>query len=76
MTKTIDKTTGFEDALEQLNQTVQTLESGDLQLEQALAQFEHGLKLSQHCQQILNKTEQQVKILMEDNQTLEPFETE
>lgn len=53
----------FEAALEQLQQTVKKLESGELTLEQALQNFESGVKLTRHCQQQLSAAEQKIELL-------------
>lgn len=58
----------FESALEQLQQTVKKLESGELSLDQSLAQFEDGVRLSRLCQEQLSAAEQRVEILMKSNQ--------
>lgn len=62
----------FEASLQSLEQAVQKLESGELDLEQALEQFELGIKLGNHCQSVLQKTEQKVQQLINDKLT--PFE--
>jgi exodeoxyribonuclease VII small subunit len=54
----------FEVALEQLQNTVKKLESGELTLEQSLQQFEEGVKLTRTCQEQLNAAEKRVEILM------------
>ena len=56
---------GFEAALEQLQQTVRKMESGDLSLEESLKSFEEGVRLSRICQQRLTTAEQRVEILMQ-----------
>lgn len=67
----------FEAALEQLQQTVKRLESGELSLEQALQFFETGVKLTRICQERLSAAEQRVEILMKDQPDgraeLQPF---
>jgi exodeoxyribonuclease VII small subunit len=57
----------FEVAIEQLQQTVKRLESGELNLEQALQQFEEGVKLTRVCQEHLNVAEQRVEVLMKSH---------
>ncbi|AOS95770.1 Exodeoxyribonuclease 7 small subunit [Microbulbifer aggregans] len=71
------KAATFEQALEELEQLVERLEAGDLPLEEALADFERGVKLTRECQQKLASAEQKVKVLMEQNGTVQeaPFET-
>lgn len=54
----------FETALERLQLSVKQLESGELSLEQSLAQFEEGVKLTRICQEYLQSAEQRVEVLM------------
>lgn len=58
------KSITFETALEELQGVVKKLESGELSLEQALQQFERGVKLTRACQERLVAAEQKVEILM------------
>ncbi|MFT7559421.1 MAG: exodeoxyribonuclease VII small subunit [Flavobacteriales bacterium] len=57
----------FEKNLEQLEIIVDDLESGELSLEEALKQFEQGVKMTQACQQALTSAEQRVTELVEKN---------
>ena len=68
----------FEDAIQQLEQLVEAMESGDMSLDDSLQAFEKGIKLTRTCQQSLDEAEQKVKILLENNTKaeLEPFEHE
>ena len=69
----------FEKAMQELEQIVQELESGDLPLEKALKKFEDGIKLSKSCSQKLDETEKKISLLVQDHdgQVAEkPFETE
>ncbi len=54
----------FEDSLERLSHIVEELESGDLTLEQSLARFEEGVKLSHQSQVRLNAAESRVEELL------------
>ena len=56
----------FERSLEQLEQLVERLEQGDLPLEEALAAFERGVKLTRECQTALRAAEQKVEILLRE----------
>ncbi|MBW1698251.1 MAG: exodeoxyribonuclease VII small subunit [Deltaproteobacteria bacterium] len=56
----------FEDAMKELEQIVQELESGDLPLEKALKKFEDGVELSKFCSRKLDETEKKITILLED----------
>ena len=57
----------FEKALEELEGIVESLESGDLSLENSLKSFEKGIKLARQCQEHLSKAELQVQKLIEEN---------
>jgi exodeoxyribonuclease VII small subunit len=62
----------LEQSLEDLEQLVEKLESGDLSLEQALAEFERGIKLTRQCQSALKEAEQKVEILLKNTADAEP----
>lgn len=57
----------FEESLNELDTIVQSLEQGELNLEESMALFERGLNLSQVSQVKLQTAEQKVKILLEKN---------
>jgi exodeoxyribonuclease VII small subunit len=63
---------GLEKSLEELEAIVTRLENGDLPLEQALKEFEHGVKLTRRCQAALRAAEQKVEILLKKTATAEP----
>jgi len=58
----------FEDALHDLEETVQRLESGELSLEDALVAFERGVGLVRVLNEKLAAVEQRVEVLMRDSQ--------
>ena len=57
----------FEQAMKQLEQIVQDLESGDMPLDKAIKKFEEGIQLSKFCTQKLDETEKKITILMQDS---------
>jgi len=59
----------FEESLNELDTIVQSLEQGELSLEESMALFERGLNLSQLSQVKLQAAEQKVQILLEKNGT-------
>lgn len=59
------KTVNFETSLSELEKLVQSMESGELSLEDSLKAFENGMQLSRDCQQALADAEQKVQLLME-----------
>jgi exodeoxyribonuclease VII small subunit len=63
----------IESRLSELETILEELESGDLELDQALKKFEQGVKLSRECQKTLEDAELKIKILM-DNELKETDE--
>jgi exodeoxyribonuclease VII small subunit len=55
-------------ALEELEATVEQLESGELSLEEALAAFEKGVGLVKYCNQKLTDAERKVELLVKDKE--------
>lgn len=68
----------FEDALKRLEEIVDTLEAGEVPLEKAIDLFQDGMLLSQVCSQKLDKVEQKIETLLEENGGLaiKPLELE
>lgn len=75
MPKRSQKQPEFETALAELEKLVETMEQGDLSLDESLKQFERGVQLTRSCQQALKDAEQKVQILLEKNgqETLQPL---
>ncbi len=57
----------FETALKKLEAIVQNLESGDLSLEQALKQYEEGVKMADICSKRLSEAQKRVEVLVKTN---------
>jgi exodeoxyribonuclease VII small subunit len=57
-----DKQT-FEEAFTELRQTVESLEAGNLSLEEATKLFDRGMKLAKACNELLSSAELQVSRL-------------
>jgi len=53
----------FEQSLEELEQLVEKMETGDLSLEQSLSAYERGVSLYRQCQQALEQAELRVRLL-------------
>ena len=66
----------FEKSLTELESLVERLESGELSLDESLAQFKRGVELTRHCQDVLNKAQQTVEKLLDivDESTAVPFD--
>ncbi|MDU4093519.1 MAG: exodeoxyribonuclease VII small subunit [Pantoea sp.] len=75
MPKKAEQPISFETSLQQLEQIVTRLESGDLPLEEALNEFERGVQLAKTGQKTLQQAEQRVQILLNDDKdaALTPF---
>ena len=58
----------FEEAIADLEQVVEQLESGDLSLEDSLEAFEKGVGLVRYCNQKLSQVEKKVELLVKDKQ--------
>jgi exodeoxyribonuclease VII small subunit len=70
------KAEDFEQQLSNLEALVESLESGDLSLEDSLKSFEQGIKVARECQTALKQAEQKVELLMRQGDELvsQPFE--
>ena len=55
----------YADAVQQLEQLVSGLESGQLPLEELLGQYQRGTELLKYCRSRLQAVEEQVKLLDE-----------
>ena len=64
----------YEEALEQLEEIINTLELGEQTLENSIVLYERGQILARRCSYLLNQAELKVKILSGDD--LEDFEPE
>ena len=61
----------YEAALEELEQLIGRIESGQLPLEQLLVGYQRGAQLLQFCRDKLQAVEHQIKVL--DEGTLKPW---
>ena len=57
------ETLSFEEAYAQLEAAVNALQDGQMPLERALHYYEKGMKLAQHCNELLQKAELRVQQL-------------
>jgi exodeoxyribonuclease VII small subunit len=62
----------FEEALSELEELVDSLEQGDLSLEESLKSFERGVALARACQEALTRAEQKVAMLSSTEPDAEP----
>jgi len=61
--KKLSPKTSFEDALQELEDVANKLESGELGLDDSIKEFEKGIKLARYCQQKLEEAERKIEIL-------------
>ena len=69
----------FEESLKKLESIVETLEKGDLSLEDSIKLFEEGVGLSAACKKELDEAEGKVQILIKQrdgSSKTEPFPPE
>ena len=68
----------FEQALERLEYIVKAMEAGEMPLDEAIAAFQEGMKLSQICRVKLDEAEQKIETLVADANgfSKKPFQTE
>lgn len=64
----------FEEAVARLEAIVQQLESGGENLEQSLALFEEGIRLSRRCEEILQQAEGRIEELIGEAEQPPPGE--
>jgi exodeoxyribonuclease VII small subunit len=69
---------GFDQVLASLRGVVERLEGGNLSLEQSLAAFEEGVRLSRRGAQILDAAEHRIDVLLKDESGAKvvPFDAE
>ncbi len=67
MTKKPTKSLAFEETLKELETIISKLEVGSLPLDEALNEFEKGIKLTKQGQNQLQKAEQRIQILLAEN---------
>lgn len=61
----------FEEAMQELEAIANDLEKGDLSLEESVAKFEEGMKLSKQCSDIIGKAEKKITILLQKDGKIE-----
>jgi exodeoxyribonuclease VII small subunit len=71
------KTPSFEEAMAELESLVETMEQGELSLDESLKSFERGIELTRTCQAALKEAEQKIEVLSGkgEDADLEPFES-
>jgi len=72
MSKNKESVFNFEESLADLERLVSAMEEGDLSLEESLAAFEKGIRLTRECQTALQSAEQKVQMLIDSNHDPDP----
>lgn len=61
-----EKELSFEEAMKQLETIAGDLENGNLNLDESVAKFEEGMKLSKQCNKLLEDAEKRITVLLKD----------
>ncbi len=61
----------FEERLQRLEEINEKINEGEIPLEQAVAQFEEGIKLAKGLEKELSKIERKIEILVNEPETAE-----
>ena len=61
------KTKSIEESLAEIQQIIDTMEQGNLTLEEALANYETGIKLIRGCSRQIDKAEKKIQVLTESS---------
>ena len=69
-----DKNINFEESVKDLENIVKKLEDGNLTLDQSLEEFQKGIEAYKNCNDMLNKVEGKVKLIVEENSDIEIFD--
>ncbi len=54
----------FEEQITELEQIINELENGNLNLDDSVAKFEEGMKISKECNKMLESAEKKITILL------------
>jgi len=78
--RSTEKTAGFEQWLRRLEAVVESLEEGDLGLEESLAKYEEGINSLRKCCELLEAAERKIQLLAgadaDGNPIVRPLEQE
>ena len=67
----VEKNKSFEEQITELEKIVNVLEKGELSLDESVAKFEEGIKLSKECNKVLEEAEKKITILVNQNGEVE-----
>ena len=63
----MEKDLTFEEAIQNLENIVNELETGKLTLDESVKKFEEGMKISKDCSKLLEDAEKRITIILEKN---------
>ncbi len=66
----------FEEKIRKLEDIVKELESGEVNLDEAIEKYSSAMKLAKECSDKLNTATEQVNKILKENGTLEDFKIE
>ena len=66
-----NKELSFEESLKKLEDIVEHLESGDIDLEKSVELYEQGMNLKKICEEKLKKVENQIKKIKVENNKIQ-----
>ncbi len=62
----MEKDLNFEETMKELEEVVQKLETGELNLDDSIKEFEKGMELSKNASKYLEEAEKKITILVQD----------
>lgn len=71
-----EKEVKFEDKIKELEEIVNELESGEIDLDSSIEKYTRAMKLVSECDEKLKSIEEQVNKIVNENGSLEDFVTE
>lgn len=70
----MEKTKKFEENMKELEQIINELETGEIDLEESISKYTTAMKLVKECDEKLKNVEEQVSKMVLENGETEPFE--
>lgn len=69
----MQETASFEEKMKKLEEIASELEKGELDLDASVSKFEEGMKISKECNEMLEKAEKKITMLIkgEDGELVE-----
>lgn len=58
----------YEEGINELSKIIENLEAGDLTLTESLDSFKRGVEIYKHLNNMLNKVEGEIKIILKDDE--------